>query len=127
MAWSWKLHWGYNFINWVNWWLHKLDLVTSSENSARSENCALATWPNDEVIYFSSIINGTNSTNVRNIPLTGNAFYEIFHLVEELRFSYHILDLFCCYTFPSWLMTILFCIADRIFFQLIKEAGKNFF
>ena len=75
MAWSWKLHWGYNFINWVNWWLHKLDLVTSSENSARSENCALATWPNDEVIYFSSIINGTNSTNVRKKQGFKNTFY----------------------------------------------------
>ena len=32
MGWSWKLHWGYNLINEVKWWLHKFDPVTSSEN-----------------------------------------------------------------------------------------------
>ena len=29
-----------------------------------------------------------------------NDLYEIFYLVEELRFSYHNLDLYFCYAFP---------------------------
>ena len=57
-----------------DWVFHKLDPVTSSENSVWSENCTLATWPNDEVIYFSSTINGTNTTNVRKKQGLKNTF-----------------------------------------------------
>ena len=54
-----------DFINLIPW----LPLKT-----VWSENCRLATWPNDEVIYFSSIINGTNSTNVRKKEGLKNTF-----------------------------------------------------
>ena len=60
--------------------------------------------------------------------MTWNPLYEIFHLVEEIWFSYYILDLYFCYTFPPWLLTTLFfdC-GPYLFFQLKKEAGKNCF
>ena len=112
-----------DFINLIPW----LPLKT-----VWSENCSLATWPNDEVIYFSSIINGTNWTNVRKKEGLKNTFDRECSLWDFS--SGRRTTIFLSYFRSLFLLYISSLTNDdfvfyrgRYFFQTNKGSRKNIF